>query len=812
MTLLQDLRFAVRVLVKNRWFTIMAAFVLALGIGANNAVFTIVNAVLLRNLPFPNPDQIMLVQTGDNRGRTLGVSMRDFEDWQASAKTFSHLSFVFSGSFNVGDEGRIPENYFGSYVSANFFKLLGVGPSLGRDFAPTEDTFGSQPVVLISGNVWQQRYGNDPAVIGRSIRLNGTPATIIGVMPEGMHFPNEADVWMPVGSLPAAITGQPRQARGYGAFGRLRDGVTVEQARSELKSIGATLATDHPTTNKDLAPTADRFSDRIVGTQLRTLFWTLMGAVGFVLLIACSNVANLLLSRAAHRSSEVSVRVAMGASRWQVVRQLLIEAMLLSLVAGAVGLLLSIAGIRWFDAETQNVGKPYWMVFTMDWRTFAFFLGVCLLTGLIFGLAPALHVSRVNVYETLKEGGRSGSGSIRARRWSAALIVTQLALTLVLLAGAGLMMRSFLTMYAMDIGVDTSRMLSLNMIISARKYPSWDDRMALMRRIDEHFATVGAIEAASTSTNPPFGGGPLRQLEIDGKAKLPGERAPSVTMLSIGARYFDTLRVKPVQGRVFTDADGEAGQQNAIVNQRLVAMHFKGENPLGKQIRLSDDTPASEANWLTVVGVVPNVRQRNNNQEREPDPIAYITHRQNATMARGATVLARARTDVAQATLALRQAMQAIDPDLALFNLRTVDEILQQQRWLLRLFTSMFSTFALIALALAAVGLYAVTAYTVTQYTRDIGVRMVLGAKPGQVVWLFLRRAFIQLAIGLAIGLGGAIGVGQLLQSFLVQTSSRDPVTLAVIVTLLVLVSVAACIWPARQATRLDPLAALRHE
>jgi predicted permease len=812
MTPLQDLRFAVRVLVKNRWFTLMAAFVLALGIGANNAVFTIVNAVLLRNLPFPNPDQIMLVQTGDTRGRTFGVSMRDFEDWRASAKTFSHLSFVFSGAFNVGDEGRIPENYSGSYVSTNFFTLLGVAPALGRDFSPEEDRFGSQAVVLISGNVWQQRYGNDPAVVGRSIRLNGTPATIIGVMPEGMHFPNEADVWMPVGSLPAAITDQPRQSRGYGAFGRLRDGVTIEQARVELKAIGAKLAADHPTTNKDLAPTADRFSDRIVGDQLRTLFWTLMGSVGFVLLIACSNVANLLLSRAAHRSNEISVRVAMGASRWHVVRQLLIEAILLSLIAGVIGLLLSIAGIRWFDAETQNVGKPYWMVFTMDWTTFAFFLGVCLVTGLLFGLAPALHVSRVNVYETLKEGGRSGSGGVRARRWSGALIVTQLALTLVLLAGAGFMMRSFLTMYAMDIGIDTSRMLSLNMIISARKYPSWDDRMALLRRIDEHFATVAAIDGASTSTNPPFGGGGRRQLEIDGRAKLPGETAPSVTMLSIGARYFDTVRVRPASGRVFTDADGEAGQQNVIVNQRLVEMHFKGENPIGRQIRLSDDTPGSQAAWLTVIGVVPNVRQRNNNQEREPDPIAYIPHRLNTTMARGATVLARARTDVAQGALALRQAMQAIDPDIALFNLRSVDEILAQQRWLLRLFTSMFSTFALIALVLAAVGLYAVTAYTVTQYTRDIGVRMVLGAKPGQVIWLFLRRAFIQLSIGLTIGLAGAFGVGRLLQGFLVQMSGRDPVTLVTIVALLIVVSVGACIWPARLATRLDPLAALRHE
>ena len=354
MSLLQDLRFAVRLLAKNRWFTVMAAVVLALGIGANNAVFTIVNAVLLRNLPFPNPDQIMFVQTQDARGRTLGVSMRDFEDWRASARTFSHLTFIFSGSFNVGDEGRIPENYAGSYVSADFFRMLGISPARGRDFSPEEDKFGSQPVVLISGNVSQQRYGSNPAAIGRTIRLNGTNATIIGVMPEGMHFPNEADVWMPTGALPAAITDQPRQARGYFSIGRLADGVTLEQARTELKTIGAKLAADYPTTNKELAPSADRFSDRVVGPQLRTLFWVLMGAVGFVLLIACSNVANLLLARAAHRSGEVSVRVAMGASRWHIVRQLLIESILLALVAGGIGLLLSIAGIRWFDNETQD--------------------------------------------------------------------------------------------------------------------------------------------------------------------------------------------------------------------------------------------------------------------------------------------------------------------------------------------------------------------------------------------------------------------------------------------------------------------------
>jgi putative ABC transport system permease protein len=814
MSLLQDLRFAVRLLVKDRWFTAMAAVVLALGIGANNAVFTIVNAVLLRSLPFSNADQLMFVATRDNRGRDMGVSVKDFNDWQSSARTFSHMSFVFSGSFNVGEEGRIPEQYFGSYVSANFFKMLEVSPVLGRDFSSDEDRPGSAAVVLISGNVWKQRYGGDPSVVGRTIRLNSLTSTIIGVMPEGMRFPNEADVWMPVGTLPPAIMDAPRQARGYFAIARLADGVSVEQARTELTNIGAKLATEYPDTNKDVAPSAVPFAERVVGSQLRLLFWSLMGAVGFVLLVACSNVANLLLSRAAHRSNEVSVRVAMGARRWDVVRQLLIEAILLSLVAGIFGLILSVGGIRWFDSETQNVGKPYWMVFTMDWRTFTFFLGVCLLTGIIFGLAPALHVSKTNVFETLKEGGRSGSGGVRARQWSTGLVVAQLALTLVLLAGAGFMMRSFLTMYGMDIGIDTSRLVSMNMILSARKYPNLEDRAAFLRRVDEQFATIENIGAASTTTNPPFSGGPARQIEIDGRANQPGQRSPTVTTLSIGARYFDTIGIKPVQGRVLTDADQEPGAHNVVVNQRLVAMHFSGENPIGKQIRLTDDAPgATQAPWLTVIGVVSNVRQRNNNQEREPDPIAYIPHVLNTTMARAATVIARSRNaNTAQAAQSLREAMRLIDPDLALFNPRTVDEILAQQRWLLRLFSVMFGTFAVIALVLAAVGLYAVTSYSVTQYTRDIGVRMVLGAQPGQVLWLFLRRAFVQLGIGLTIGIAGAFGVGKLLQSFLVQTSARDPVTLVSIAALLIVVALMACLWPARHATRLDPLVALRHE
>lgn len=813
MDLFRDVRYATRVLAKNRRFTVMAVVVLALGIAANNAVFTIVNAVLLRNLPVPNPEQIMFLGTRDTQGRTLGVSLRDFEDWRAATRTFSGMAFLFNGAFNVGNEGLTPDQVPGAYVSANLFRMLGVAPSLGRDFTASEDTPGTPLIVLISHTLWRQRYGSDPNIVGRDIRIIDRHGTIVGVMPEGMHFPFNANIWLPAGAMPPAITGQPRQARGYFAVGRLGEGVTVEQARSELRSIGQTLASTYPETNKDLWPHADPFVERALGPQVPLLFWALMGAVAFVLLIACSNVANLLLAKAAGRSGEMSVRVAVGASRWHIVRQLLVESGLLALVAGALGLLLSVAGIRWFSAEAQNVGIPYWMVFSMDWRTFAFFLAVCLATGLLFGLAPALHASTTNVHELLKEGGRTGTGGIRARRLTMGLIVAQIALTLVLLAGAGLMLRSFLTMYRMDIGIDTSRLVVSGMIIPASKYPGWEDRTRFLQSIDDQFSSVPAIEAASATSALPFGGGAVRRLEIDGRQAVPGERPPEVTMLSVGSRYFDTIGVRVLRGRAFTNEDGGPGRQIAIVNQRLVEEHLQGHDPIGRVIRLSQDVAGSETpEWLTVVGLVPNVRQRNSNQEPDPDPIAYIPHRQNTSMARAAQIIARVRTNPEQAAPLLRETMLKVDPDQALNTPRTLDEALAQQRWFLRVFTTMFTAFALMALVLAAVGLYAVTAYSVTQQTRDIGMRMVLGARRGQVAWLFLKRSLVQLTIGLGVGLAAALALGQVLQSLLVQTSAHDPLTLAAIVALLMAVSIAACLGPARRATRLNPLDALRHE
>jgi putative ABC transport system permease protein len=813
MSLIHDLRYAVRLLLKDRWFTAVAALVLALGIGANGAVFTIVNAVLLRSVPFPRPEQLMVVLTRDARGQQSGVSLADFDDWRSASRTLSGMSIVFSGSFNVSDEGRIAEQYPGAYVSANYFKMIGISPVLGRDFGPGDDGPGGPPVVMLSNAVWQQRYGGDPGVLGTAIRMNGVTATVIGVVPQGLGFPQQEQIWLPTSQFPPALRQQPRQARNYFVLGRLNDGVTVEQARAELTAIGTELARRYPDTNKDLAPYADPLESMIVGPQVRLLFWSLMGAVAFVLLISCSNVANLLLARAARRTSEMSVRVAIGASRWQVVRQLLVESVLLAFVAGALGLLLSVAGIRWFDSETQNVGRPFWMVFTMDWRTFAFLFAVCLATGVLFGLAPALHVSRTNVNETLKEGGRTGSGGIRARRWTTGLIVAQLALTLVLLAGAGFMMRSFLEVAGREIGIDTSRVLTMQMILPVRRYPTPESRTRFMAQVEERLSAAADVEAVSTATNLPGLGGGTRRLEFAGRQEVPENERPVVTMLSVGSRYFDAIGTRVVQGRAFTEADGRPGRENVIINQRLAQMYFAGQNPIDAQIRFGATGPGQPPSpWLTVIGVVPSVRQRIDNQSPDPDPIAYIPHGQNPTLTAGMALIARTRAGAAQAGRTLREEMRAVDPDMALFNIRTLDEVMSQQRWIYRVFGAMFTLFAGIALVLAAVGLYAVTAYAVTQQTREIGLRVVLGAAPMQVVWLFLRRGVVQLGIGVVIGVAGAFGVGRVRQTFLVQTSPRDPVTLVSIVALLTTVAVCACVVPARRAMRVDPLHALRHE
>lgn len=815
MGLWQDLQFATRLLVKDKWFTLVAVVALALGIGVNATVFTFVNAVLLRGLPGDDAGRVLVLDVHDPvRDRSAGVSYLEFRDWTEATRTFSGLAAYRGTTMNLSDEGRPAERFSGTFVSANGFSLLGQFPVLGRGFEPADDRPGATPVILLGGGVWKNRYGGDPTVIGRTVRVNEIPAVIVGVMPEGFRFPQNTDVWQPLGAIPD-LQAQRRTQRNFNVFGRLAPDATREQASAEFAAISTRLAEQYPDTNKDFRARVRTFNEQQNGGPIKAVFLSLLGAVGFVLLIACANVANLLLARSANRSREISVRVSLGASRGRIVRQLLVESLLLAAIAGILGLALSQVGIRLFDAATQDVGRPYWIQFTMDGRVFAYLAAICLGTALMFGLAPALHVARTDVNEVLKEGGRSGAAGLRVRRWSGALIVAELALTLALLAGAGFMMRNFLTMYRFDAGLDTHRLVTMSMVLPEAKYPALEQRLAFYQQLQDR---LGArFRAVSVATDLPLQGGFTRRLAHPDRPLAAGVEPPEVTMVAVDPRYFETLGVSLLRGRAFSDADGRAGQDTAIVNARFAELHFGGEDPLGRRIELSLE-PGGEpppgiptCQTVTIVGLAPNIRQRGFS-EREPDPVAYLPFR---SQPRGVIrLIARSEGDPQQLIPALRDEMRAVDADLPLFNIRTMDESLAQARWPFRVFGTMFAVFAAIALLLSAIGLYAVTAYSVTQRTQEIGVRTALGAQSPQVMWLFLRRALIQMAIGLTIGIAGAIGVGKIFEAsdMLVQISGSDPVTILSIALLLAVVSAAASTWPARRATRLDPVVALRGE
>jgi putative ABC transport system permease protein len=815
MNLWQDVRLAARLLAKDKWFTAVAALALALGIGVNTTIFTFANAIVLRGLPFDHPESIVSLGMVDARGRQLGVSRLDFLDWRDGARSFSHLAVLTGASLNVSEQGRPAEQYNGTYGSANLFTLIGQRPQVGRDFAPADDTPGAAPAVILSDSIWKSRYAADPGVLGRSIKINDRICTVIGVMAAEMKFPFNNDMWLPFALLPPPIQTAKRSVRSLQVIGRLDRGVTLAQARGEIDTIVARLAHDHPDTNKDFHASVIAYNDRVAGPQIKVIVYSLLGAVGFVLLIACANVANLLLARSAQRTREIAVRISLGASRWRIVRQLLVESLVLSIGSGVAGFALGVAGIRAIDVMLSDptLGKPYWMKFTIDPIVIAFFMAICVATGVLFGLAPALHVSQTDVNDVMKEsGGRSGTGGRRTRRWSNALIVAEVMLTVVLLAGAALMMRSFLALYRMDVGADIAHVLTMRLTLPLAKYPQPEPRTALFQQLEERLRGIGSVQSSGLTTNPPGFGGFLRQLEIEGHTADPDGRRPEVTMVPISAGYFDTLGVRVVRGRSLVGTDGTPGHESALVNQQFVAMNLRGEEPLGRRITLIDAQPSAQQSppaVATIVGVVPSMRQRNF-QDAQPDPVVYLPYRSDPQ--RFMFLMLRTAGDPSAAAPLAREQLRSIEPDLPLFGVMTLDQLLAQQRWTFRVFGGMFTIFATIALVLAAVGLYAVTAYSVVQRTAEIGVRIALGAQPHQVVWLVLRRLLAQMAIALPAGIAGAFGVSRLLESVVVKSSGGNAALLGAIAVVMTLVSVAACMLPARRAMKLDPVTALRHD
>jgi putative ABC transport system permease protein len=806
MSLLQDLRYAVRMLLKDPWFTIVAATALGLGIGVNTTVFTFVNAVLIRGLPFDQSHELVFLATHDTTRDEDGspASWQELEEWRGKTRSFSGLAAFRTQQMNVSDPDHPAERVSGAAVTANTFGLLRQQPFLGRDFAPGEDAAGAAPVAILGYSVWKNRYASDPGVIGRTLKINEAAYSIIGVMPEGMRFPTNADLWRPM--LPP--TAENRISRNISVFGRLAGGSDWRQAAVEMAAVSQQLQTIYPEHNKNIAARLMTFNERFNGGPIRLVFLSLLGAVGFVLLIACANVANLLLARSAYRGREMAVRTALGASRGRIVRQLLIESVMLACLGGLLGLGLAAVGVRLFDAAVADVGKPYWIVFNLDFAVFGYFAVICLATGIVFGLAPALQVSKTNLNELMKEGGRGQSGGARARWLTSGLVVAELTLTLALLTGAGLMARSFLKLYSLDLGFETGHLLTLRTQLVESKYPKPEQRQiffdALLARLR---ALPGVTGAAMASTLPLAGAGGSR-FEIEGRPVTDPANRPRVSVVDAGPGYFETLGVTIQRGRSFREADGTPGAEVIVINQRLATELLANEDPMGRRIRLmqgpKEDQPGP---WLTIVGVSPTIRQ-GEVQALEPAAVLYRPSRMSSSL--GTAMLVRTVADPSSMIAAVREAAKALDQDQPLYDVRPLDYAIARERWPYSVFGSIFVILAVIGLVLSSVGIYAITSYSVTQRTQELGLRLALGAQASQISWLILRTGLWQLAIGLTLGLAAAYGVSQVLSSLVAQIPAVDPVTFISITLLLTLVMLTACLIPARRATRMDPVDALR--
>jgi putative ABC transport system permease protein len=806
-TLLHDLRFASRLLIRDRWFTAAVVVALALGIGVNTTVFTVINGWNLRDLPVDEPGRLMHLSTRDAQGRQRGVSYPDFLDWQGGLRAFTGLAAYADTSMNLVVEGHPADHLAGCFVSANVFSALRARPIVGRDFRREDDQPGTAPVIIIGHRVWIERFGGDSSAIGRTIRLNGAPATIIGVMPPGFMFPYLAEIWQPIAQM-SDLAAQPRDARAIGVFGRLGDGVTLVQARAELSAFSSALAAEFPATNAGVQGTVVRFTDQFFGNLTEGPPFIMMVAVGFVLLIACANAANLLLARAASRRPEISLRRALGASRGRIVRQLFIESLLLAAFAGVFGLLLAWPLTRAIAAETADFELPYWARIAFDARVFGFVAAIGVATALVFGLAPAWKLSGAGMAERLGDAARTTSEASRSRRWMSGLLVGEIALSVILLTSAGLLIRSARALYAADQAIDLPNLVTGRLSLPPGRYSSPQERIAFYEQLELRLASIPSMSSAAIGTALPFFGAARRHVALESDLDPAAAETRWVQTLAIGPRYFETLGLSLQRGRSFDARDGLPGHETVIVNERFVTAYLPGRDPIGRRIRLIDSGPPGAASAsLTIVGIAPIVRHAPATDAR---PAVYLPWR--ASPAATMQVMMRGRDNTAASVSLVREEVRALDPDIPLYNISTLERLSQQSRWTQRAVSSLLGLFASIATLLSAMGLYAVTTYSISRRTSEIGLRMALGAQRRQVAWLFLRGTLVHVGLGLTMGVGGALAMGQLLRGVLVQTNPLDPYTFTSVLVLLAVVALFACLAPTWRASALDPAVALRRD
>lgn len=802
---LQDVRYAIRGLWHSKAFTIVATLCLAFGIGLNTTIFSVVDGVLLKPYPYLDAERIVVLQShNDTRGiRFSGVSYPEWQDIRSAGGSFSSMTAMQFRSLTISDTGAEPERYSGAAISWDLFPMIGVAPIRGQGFTPDMDRPGAAGVVLISHSVWRDRYHLDPAVVGRRVLIDAKPAVIVGVMPENFAFPETQRLWVPLGPH-ANLTA--RSSRDLQLFAKLAPGVPRGAAEAELATFSARLATQYPESNDGWVVRLTTLREEFVPADVSLVIWIMFASVTLVLFIACSNVANLQLARAAGRQRELSVRAALGAGRGRIVRQLVTESVVLSLVSLPLAVLLAEIGTRLISSAMPPDGVPYYITWSVDWRTMAFSVVVAVTTAVLFGLLPALQVSRGNLVDSLKEGTRGNS--IRRSPLRSALVVAQVSLALVALVGALLFVRTFTNLNSYEVGFDPSRLMTMRFYMPGEVYEQPDTKAQrvedVVRRVQ---ALPGVTSVFGSNLVPISGGGGGGPILIDGQTFAPGQE-PSIAFVGVTPRFHQTLGVGLTDGRDFTEAEGWSNVPVSIINQTMARRFWPEKSPIGARFRLTGTS--SPQDWFTVIGVAPDVKHDDVDPDDEPFAAAYVPYRFQQTFSTGLTIRVSGGNPAAIVP-AVREAIKASDATMPVSSVRTMEEVRQLGFWEFALFGWIFGVTGLVGLLLASIGVYGVLSYVVSQRTAEIGVRMALGAERPQVLRLIVGHGLLLAGIGVAIGLVVAPLGTWFGRTLFYKVSHFDPVTFGAVATFLLVVAAIASYVPALRATRVNPVQALRN-
>jgi len=801
---LTDARYAFRGLWHARGFATVAILCLSLGIGLNTTIFSILDGILLKPFPYADPERIVVLNAVNQPlgARRAGPSYQDLQDLARSSGQLTAVAASQGRSLTISDGGE-PERYLGAIVTANLFPLLGISPVIGQGFTDAHDRPGDGGVVLLGHELWTRRYDADPGIVGRTISINGVPSVVLGVMPAGFEFPQNQKLWIPMAPL---LADSARDARGLFAFGRLAAGVTMDEAQAEVSAIAAGLAREYPDTNRDWTIGIGTLRESFIPEEVSLVVWIMMAASTLVLFIACSNVANLLLARATSRRREISVRAALGAGRGRIIRQLLTESVVLALCAAPFGILIALAATRAIFAAMPADEVPYYITWSMDWRALVYAVVIAVSTAVVFGLLPALQVSRGNLHEALKEGTRGNS--VRRSLLRSGLVVVQVSLALVALVGALLFVRTFLNLDSYAIGFDPKPLMTMRFYLPGAPYEVPDARARRVQDIVERIERLPGVEAAFASNMVPIsGGGGGGSLVIDGQASEPG-REPPIAFTGVTPHFRETLALPIVEGRSFTEAEGWSRSAVALVNTTMAERFWPDGQPVGARFRMATGGPPDE--WFTIVGVVPDVQEDDIEPNEAPFPTAYVPYIYQQTLNTGLTI--RVAGTPTSIVAAARDQIRQADPNLPIFAVQTMEDLRRLGYWQFGLYGWVFAGIGFGGLILAAVGVYGVLSYAVSQRTQEIGVRVALGADRGRVVRLIVGQGLGLASGGIALGLGLAAIATPGAEALLYNVSPFDPLSYAAVTVFLAAFAFLASYFPALRATRIDPVDALRGE